>query len=70
MGDYAAAPCYSFNCKGHKYEKVDQISVVFPRVPNRRNKGSPNSSLFCSGLEQALLFKVNLALAYSSYKKL
>lgn len=62
-------PVPSFNCRGHRSEKMDQISVVFPSVPNRRDKGSPNLSLSCSGLEQALLFKVNLALAYSSYKK-
>lgn len=62
-------PVPSFNCRGHKYQKMDQISVVFPSVPNRRNKGSPNLPLLCSGLQQALLFKVNLALAYSSYKE-
>lgn len=60
----------SFNCRGHKYEKMDQISVVFPSVPNRRNKGSPNLSLSCSGMEQAILFKVKLALAYKLQKKL
>ena len=62
-------PVPSFSCRGHKYKKMDQISVVFPSVPNRRNKDSPNLSLSCSGLEKALLFKVNLALPYRSYKK-
>lgn len=64
------SPVPSCNCRGHKYEKMDHISVVFPSVTKRRDKGSPNLGLSCSGLEQALLFKVNLALAYSSYRKL
>lgn len=59
----------SLNCRGHRYEKTDQFFVVLPSLPNRRNKGSPDLCLSCSRLEQALLFKVNLALAYGGYKK-
>lgn len=62
-------PVPTLNYRGHRYEKIDQIFVVLPSLPNRRNKGSPDLCLSCSRLEQALLFKVNLALAYSSYKK-
>lgn len=45
--------------------QIDQVASAFPSTPYRRNKGSPHLSLSCSGLEQTLLFKVNLALAYS-----